>query len=179
MKQQIFSTAAELKAEYNQKREKTKTEWNSYNLGLAIESLSQAIADLRAIGINVHLDLAGNATEDAFLMVQTVAESKGMIVPISGILKIDNVEHLLCVSVSEADIPVLKIYLSQFDYRGQRIYPVIRGKAFDLNADPQAMHKFQQQVIFAAARNEIVRRHDVADVFSKDFPVKLDKNPGL
>jgi hypothetical protein len=169
MKKQYFPSADELKAAFNQQKEHSLNWYTETGIITAVEALSKAIRDLRDIGVNVQLQLIGNASEDAFALVKTVAEIKGALtVSASGILKIDHVEHLLAISVKEGESAVLKIYVSDFDYRGLGATGNIRGKCFDLLADAQAIQKLQDKILFTAVRNEVIRDHDAANSLGFD-----------
>ncbi|MCE9507368.1 MAG: hypothetical protein K8R48_03490 [Alphaproteobacteria bacterium] len=166
---QDFPSATELKAAFNQQKESRHAWFAETGIITAIEALSKAVRDLRDIGVNVQLQLNGNASEDAFSLTKTVTEIKGgLTVPVSGILKIDQVEHLLALSVKEGEAAVLKIYVSDFDYRGLGATNSIRGQCFDLGADAQAVRKLQEKILFTAVRNEIIRDHDVGNSLGFD-----------
>ena len=166
---QYFPSADELKAAFNQQKESRHDWFAEIGIITAIEALSKALRDLRDIGVNVQLQLNGNASEDAFSLAKTVTEIKGTLtVPVSGILKIDQVEHLLAISVKEGEAAVLKIYVSDFDYRGLGATNSIRGQCFNLLTDAQAIQKLQDKILFTAVRNEVIRDHDAANSLGFD-----------
>ena len=166
MKEQLFLSASNLKAKFSQERETT---WVETGMAGAIEALSKALSDLRDIGVDAELQLNGIIAEDSFPLIQKVSEIKTTFsVAASGILKVGPSESLLAISTSEDKKPVLKIYVSDRDYAARSLRHDFRGSCFDLNADAEALQKFQAQILRIAAQNEIIREHDVADTLGFD-----------
>ena len=154
MKKQFFASSGELKDLRDKAKKERENDLASCGVTQAIENISQAINDLKDIGVNVELQMIGWPSEDAFALVKASAEVKGsLIVPVYGILKVDQFEHLLAISMAENNNDVLKLYISDFDYRSNSLDNKNRGTCFDLMNDPKAIFNFQQRIIFSAAIN--------------------------
>lgn len=179
MKDQSLPSPQELQTYYSKQKESSQSVYEQIGVTAAIESLSRALKDLADIGIDVRLQLCATFSEDSAALIRTVNEEVSQItIAMAGILKVDTEEYLLAITAKENEDNVLKIYVSELDYKGQGNKQNIRGKCFDLNADSKSIQKLQQFIIFTAARNEIIREHDVCDVFDKDgHPVKLVGKP--
>jgi hypothetical protein len=173
MKKQSFLSVEELKIAYAREKEKNQTSWENIGVIDAIESLSQALAALHEIGVDVHLKFSPSISEEVFSLIQTIDGGRQPWVALSGILEIDQIEHLLVVSTKESQSPVLKIYLAERDYASKHLNNDFRGKIYDLKTDAKAMHKFQQDIILIATENEIIREHDVCNAFEKNRPTRL------
>ena len=134
----------------------------------ALENISLALRDLNQNGIDVTLEMLGTPSEQAFGMLPGV----GMTVPVSGLLRIGHIHYLLSIATKHAGEECLKLCLSEFDIRFQGVKgkikesdfkQVVRSNIYDLNGDPDALAKFQKEIIRHAARNSIIDVHDHGD----------------
>jgi hypothetical protein len=184
-------TDAEIRDEFNAQKTRFETDHAKSGLSEALESLSQAIADIRAQGYDVSLEIFGNPSEQAFGMFQ---RGGGLTTPVSGVLKSGNNHRLLAFSTKVNGQPALQLAVSEFDIRhngmnGKLVIPggtdkkevdadnVVRAKIYDLKRDPEAMVKFQKDVLFHCARNEAVNDRDVANAFDNGTSIRKMKAP--
>lgn len=177
MKKQYVAPTDTLTAYFNEQKENSEAGFKRHGVDAALESISTALKDLNDIGIDVQLQLNQSYAEESWSLINKVngiAVNSNVI--LSGILKIDHVEHLLVVSSSENEIPALKIYVAGRDYASRHLQSDFRGTCYDLNEDPEAIYKLQQFIVEKAADNEIIRKHDIHGSFNKEHPaVRLEK----
>lgn len=135
-----------------------------------MQELSLAVGELKDAGIDVSLEIFGDASELAFAMF----EGPGMICPVSGVLRIGNIHRLVAFMTESADKPCLKLALSKFDIRfngadgtlkDSKLDNQVRSTVYDLKNDPDALSKFQQEIIRFDARNMVVYEQEKADMF--------------
>ncbi len=143
-----------------------------------LQQLSQIFHDMRAAGLDVSLNITGDVSNLAFRMFP-----KGITVPIEGIVRIGANERLLAIAVKDRTGACLKLALSELDIRHDgmdmslsdgTIKTVIRSNIYDLNQDPDALIKFQKEIIRFSARNEVIFESDIAEAF--EGTRKLRKN---
>lgn len=184
-------TDAEIKAEFNAQKTRFETDHAKSGLNAALEDLSQAIADIKAQGYDVSLEIFGNPSEQAFSMFQ---RGGGLTTPVSGILKSGGNHRLLAISTKVSGQPALQLAVSEFDIRyhgtdgkivlageSQKLQGIVdnsvRAKVYDLKKDPEAIVKFQKDVLFHCARNEAVNDRDVAGAFDNGTSLRKMKSP--
>ncbi|MBI3440421.1 MAG: hypothetical protein HY052_01220 [Proteobacteria bacterium] len=178
MKDQVFPPKNDLKAAFDRQKSSDHSKWEANGVTATIEALSKTFKALRDAGIDAHIQLSGDICEDAFSLVRTVTPNlMSHQCNLSGILKIDQLEYLLAISTVENTKPVLKIYVSEWNYKGQGTTQGIKGRYFDLNEDSEALQKLQKYIILMTVRNEIIRDHDVCDMFDDDGIKRLNKSP--
>lgn len=185
MKEQNFVSPGALKAAFESRKQEHRSGWKESGVVAAIEALSTAIRDLQDIGVDVHLQLSNVVFEDSWSLMKDVT---GRTVELSGVLKIDQNEHLLAIAAQEKETveevvvvkgkqetkktetnkPVLKIYLSDRDFTARTLKHDSRSRCYDLKEDPDAMHKLQQRIITIASANEAIREHDVGNAFENN-----------
>jgi len=185
-------TDAEIRAEFNAQKERFTSEHVKSGLLPVIEDLSQAIADLKAQGHDLSLEFFGNPSEQAFAMFP---RGGGQLTsPVSGILRTGTNHRLLAISTTVNDKPALQLALSEFDIRHSgadatiktsgdaasqsgSIQGIVRAKVYDLKGDPNALVKFQQDVLRHCARNDVINEHDVAGAFDNGAGIRKMKSP--
>ncbi len=138
---------------------------------VALQNISTAILDLKEAGIDVSLEIFGDASEQAFDLFGTTSVT----VPISGILRIGPIHRLFALATKSDSKNVMIIGLSNYDIRFNgpdakladdgELSGKVRSINFDLKKDPDALVKFQQEIINHAARNAVVNDNDTAQVF--------------
>jgi hypothetical protein len=157
---------------FNAQKEKFAAAHAQDGLLEGLQDLSLAVSDMKAAGIDVSLEIFGDASELAFAMF----EGPGMIAPVSGLLRIGNIHRLIAFMTQANDAPCLKLALSKFDIRfngadgtlkDNKIDNQVRATVYDLKNDPEALVKFQQEIIRFDARNVVVYEQDKADMFDK------------
>lgn len=163
-------TIEQIRDEFNARKEKFAKWGEETGFNTVLQHISTAIADLREGGIDVSLEIMGDSSEQAFAL-----RSAGQITtPISGVLRINNIERLFSITVKEGGKPSLIVALSDFDIRyngthGQlddgKIRNVVRHKTYDFRKNPDALKDFQLEIINFSARNTVVAENDVANSF--------------
>lgn len=163
---------------FNEKKQKFAADCDQNGLAQGTEAFSTVISDLKIAGIDVSVDIFADAAELGFAMFDT----KSIRTPVTGILHIGPIERLFAFAVRENGQAVLKLALSDFDIRFNGADGLLKdGKLdnrvvatiYDLKNDPDALVKFQDEVLRMAARNAVIFEHDVADAFEK--PSLLNK----
>lgn len=185
-------TDAEIRAEFNAQKERFTNEHVKSGLLQVFEDLSNAISDIKAQGHDLSLEFFGNPSEQAFAMFP---RGNGQLTtPVSGILRTGTNHRLLAISTTVSGQPALQIALSEFDIRHSgadatiktsgdsashtgSIEGVVRAKVYDLKNDPDALFKFQQDVLRHCARNEVINDHDVAGAFDNGTTIRKMKAP--
>jgi hypothetical protein len=180
----------QIREEFNQRKQAFTKEHAENGLADAIEDLSRVVGDLKAGGLDVELEFFGCPSDQAF---QLFPFKGALIVPVSGILRIGRLHRLLAIATKVDGAPALRLGLSEFDIRfagpqASFILPAaekdagakeiavggkVRSTVYDLKTDPDALVKFQTEVIRHAARNAFVDDHDVGGAF--DNGVTLGK----
>ena len=151
-----------------------KGEFASYGaksgFDVALQNISTAIGELKEAGIDVSLEIFGDASEQAFDLFPTTSVT----VPVSGVLRIGPIHRLFALATKSDSKSAMIIGLSNYDIRFNgpdakladgEISGKVRGLNFDLKKDPEALVKFQQEIINHAARNAVVNDNDAAQVF--------------
>lgn len=137
---------------------------------IALQNISAAIGDLKEAGIDVSLEIFGDASEQAFDLFGTTSVT----VPISGVLRIGPIHRLFALATKSDSKNVMIIGLSNYDIRFNgpdakiedgAVSGKVRSINFDLKKDPEALVKFEQEIINHAARNAVVNDNDTAQVF--------------
>jgi hypothetical protein len=137
---------------------------------VALRNISTAIGELKEAGIDVSLEVFGDSSEQAFDLFAT----SSVTVPISGVLRIGPIQRLFALATKADSKNVLIIGLSNYDIRFNGpdakieegiVSGRVRSINFDLKKDPDALVKFQQEIINHAARNAVVNDNDAAQVF--------------
>ena len=152
----------------------SKREFAAYGeksgFGIALQNISTAIGELKESGIDVSLEIFGDASEQAFDLFPTTSVT----VPISGVLRIGPIHRLFALATKSDSKNALIIGLSNYDIRFNGpdakfedglISGKVRSLTFDLKKDPDALVKFQQEIINHAARNAVVNDNDAAQAF--------------
>ena len=165
---------SQISATFNSQMQRFTTMLEKSNAGAALEDLSRAIADIRDAGYDVALTLFGTPSEQAF---DLFPGSNGLIVPISGVLRIGPIEHLVGLAVEIDKLPALKLGVSEFDIRFQgtegsitnNVFKgTVRQTIYDLKGDPEALVKLQTEIIRHCARNDYINDRDVANGFDNN-----------
>lgn len=137
---------------------------------VALQNISAAIGELKESGIDVSLEIFGDSSEQAFDLFATTSVT----VPITGVLRIGPIHRLFALATKSDGKNALILGLSNYDIRfngpdAKLGDGVIEGKVrsinYDLKKDPDALVKFQQEIINHAARNAVVNDNDAAQVF--------------
>lgn len=137
---------------------------------VALQNISTAIGEMKDAGIDVSLEIFGDSSEQAFDLFPTTSVT----VPISGVLRIGPIHRLFALATKSDGKNAMIIGLSNYDIRfngpdAKLADGVIEGKVrsinFDLKKDPDALVKFQQEIINHAARNAVVNDNDTAQAF--------------
>lgn len=174
-------TPDQIRDAFNARKEKFAAWGEETGFNSALQGISAALADLRAGGIDVSLEVFGDASEQAFCL----RPDTSVTTPISGVLRINNIHRLFSITVRENEKPCLIVSLSDFDIRYQgthgkvsesKLRNTIRAKTYDFKKDPEALIKFQQEIIHYSARNAVVADNDTANSFDTGIS---DKKPLL
>lgn len=137
---------------------------------VALQNISTAIGEMKDAGIDVSLEIFGDASEQAFDLFATTSVT----VPISGVLRIGPIHRLFALATKSDGKNALIIGLSNYDIRFNgpdakladgEVTGKVRSINFDLKKDPDALVKFQQEIINHAARNAVVNDNDTAQAF--------------
>jgi hypothetical protein len=137
---------------------------------VALQNISTAIGEMKDAGIDVSLEIFGDASEQAFDLFATTSVT----VPISGVLRIGPIHRLFALATKSDSKNALIIGLSNYDIRFNgpdakladgEVTGKVRSINFDLKKDPDALVKFQQEIINHAARNAVVNDNDTAQAF--------------
>lgn len=159
-------TPEQIREHFNAQCVAHEASWTKSGLNTALENISLALQDLNNNGISVSLEIMGTPSEQAFGMLS----ESGMTVPVSGILRIDNAHFLLSVATKHSGQDCLKLCLSEFDIRFQGVRAKVkegdlrqnvRADIYDLKGDPDALVKFQKEIIRYSARNQVINDHNV------------------
>lgn len=161
------------KAEINDTFSDAKRKFGEFaedsGFGPALKEVSRALDDLRRAGHDVSLEVFGDASEQAYDMFK-----RNVTVPVSGILRIGDIHRLFAIATRVEDKPALQIALSHVDIRfhgfkgkineGQAENSV-KSVVFDVKNDPEAIVKFEKEIIEHLARNSVVNDNDEAQTF--------------
>jgi hypothetical protein len=170
-------TPEQIRDEFNVRKSRFAQWGEETGFGGVLRGISGALADLRAGGIDVSLEIFGDSSQQAFALRPDTAVTT----PISGVLRINHIHRLFSITVSERESPCLKVSLSDFDIRHQgahgkikegKLRNLIRSKTYDFKKDPDALVKFQQEIIQFSARNAAVAENDVANAFDSGISAK-------
>ncbi|TAL27635.1 MAG: hypothetical protein EPN97_16790 [Alphaproteobacteria bacterium] len=157
---------------FNAKRKQFAEDCDATGLAQGMEAFSIAINDLKAAGMDLSVEIFGDASELAFSMFNTTS----LRTPVSGILHIGPIHRLFAFAVRDAGGPCLKLAVSDFDIRFNgadgtikegKLDNIVRAQIYDLKNDENALVTMQDEIIRMSARNEVVQNHDVADAFDK------------
>ncbi len=157
-------------AEFNAAKDEFASYGAKSGFDKALQNISTAIGELKEAGIDVSLEVFGDSSEQAFDLFSNASVT----VPISGVLRIGSIHRLFGLATKSGGKNALQIGLSNFDirYNGAEIKiedgvatSNVRAIVFDLKNDPDALVKFQQEIITHAARNAVVNDNDAAQVF--------------
>ncbi len=163
---------------FNARRRQFADDCEKHGLDQAVEAFSVAIRDLKTYGLDLSVEIFGDASELSFALFN----SSSIRTPVTGILHIGPIQRLFAFAVRIEDKPVLKLAMSEFDIRFNgadgtvtegKLDNKVRAQIYDLKNDEDALVKFQDEVLRMAARNDVVFRHDIADAFDK--PHTLNK----
>jgi hypothetical protein len=185
----------QIRDEFNAKKQNFAKWLDETGLSNAIKDLSRAVSDLKSAGLDIDLQLFGDASEQAFGMFP---RGNGLTVPVSGDLRIGRHHHLVAFAVKVDGKPALQLGLSQFDIRftgpyGSLAFPkigqngasaqaaaitsVVRANVYDLANDAEALVKFQKEIIRDAARDAFIDELDESRAFdngnSLGKPIRL------
>jgi hypothetical protein len=158
--------------EFNTQKNSVAATWEKSGLSGALRDLSLALADMKTAGLDVSLEIFGSPSEQAFGMFP----SGGLTVPVSGILREGHMHRLLAIATKVSGEGALQLALSEFDVRFNGadaqvkdgvVDSKVRATIFDLAKDPEALIKFQREVIRHASRNEAVDNNDAGEAFDK------------
>jgi len=161
----------EIRDQFNAQKARFEKEHATNGLLPALEDISRAIADIKSAGYDVDLQIFGNPSEQAFAMFPRGGD---LTTPLSGILRVGRNERLFAISTVVNGEKALLLAVSDFDIRyngadgkvsNGTIDSDVRSKTFDLKNDPDAIVKFQKDILFHAARNEVINDRDVAQSF--------------
>lgn len=167
---------------FNEQKARFEKQHAASGLLDAMEQFSRAIGDLKAAGHDLQLQFHGNASEEAFAMF---TRTGGLTVPVSGVLRIGTNDRLVAFATKMNGEPVLQLAMSEFDIVRNgidgkvaegNISPTVRSTVFDLKKDPEALVKFQTEVLRSLARNEVVNDRDKANAFDNGAS-RLSKRP--
>lgn len=163
-------TPKRIAEEYNQHSASFRGLGDNTGFTEALQQISQAIRDLREAEIDVSLDITGGASEMSFLMFKIPA-----VVPIGGVLHIGSNQRLFALCTNDEDGRGLKLALTKHDIRHDGFdwhvednglaRPAPQVHIYDLQNDPDALIKLQQEIIRFAARNAVIFENDVAEAF--------------
>lgn len=163
---------------FNAKKQAFAEDCEKHGLGQAVEAFSVAVNDLKAAGMDLSVEIFGDASELSFAMFN----SQSIRTPVTGILHIGPIHRLFAFAVQIDSKPVLQLAVSDFDVRfngadgeikDAKLDNKIRATIYDLKNDNDALVKFQEETLRMCARNSIVFGHDVAEAFDK--PQTLNK----
>jgi len=159
-------TAEQIREHFNAQRVAHEESWAKSGLNTALENISLALQDLNNNGVAVSLEIMGTPSEQAFGMLSDA----GMTVPVSGVLRIGNAHFLLSVATKHSGQDCLKLCVSEFDIRFQGVKAkikesdfrqIVRADIYDLKGDPDALVKFQKEIIRYGARNQVIDDHNI------------------
>lgn len=159
-------TTQEIREEFNARKNKFAAWGEETGFNTVLQHISTAIKDLREGGIDVSLEISGDSSEQAFAM----RKNSQITTPISGILRINNIERLFSITVKEGGKPCLRVSVSDFDIRFNgvegavedgRIRNVVRHKSFDFKNNDDALKNFQLEIIHYSARNAVIADNDI------------------
>lgn len=165
---------------FNAKRQQHQADWEKAGLLKAVEDFSAAISDLKGAGLDVSVEIFGDAAELGF----SLFDARSIRTPVTGILHIGPIHRLFAFATHQKGQPVLKLAVSEFDIRFQGadgsldlkdgdFKSTVRSDIYDLRNDPDALIKFQEEIIRMSARNAVIFERDRFDAFDK--PNSLQK----
>lgn len=153
---------------FNSQLESNQKEWDGYGLTGALEQLSEAVANLKAAGLDVSLEMSPWPSEMAFMLFPDGAR----IVPVTGDLRIGNSHRLLGIATKLGSDATLMLAVSEFDslwnganatlQDGGDIRSRFRALRYDLKNDAEALEKFQRTIIRDCARSALMEKHNIA-----------------
>lgn len=154
-----------IRARFSESNRQQRKGMNNDGTDLALQYISHALADLKSEGLDVVLEMHTTVSELAFDLL-----NRQYTLSHEGVLRIGNTEHLLCIATIEEknQHPCLKLALSKLDYRHQGVQQTVRSHVYDLQNDPDAMIKFQNQLIDYIVTSKLIEENDIAQVFNRD-----------
>jgi len=165
-------TEGEIRDQFNAQKAHFEKEHAGNGLLPALENISRAVADIKAAGHDVDLQIFGNPSEQAFAMFPRTG---GLTAPLSGVLRIGRNERLFAIATKKDNENVLLMAVSEFDIRyhgadgkfdAGNLTNTVRSKVFDLKNDPDALVKFQKDILYHLARNQVINDRDVEQSFN-------------
>lgn len=151
----------------------------THGFGPALEEISQAIADIREQGIDVSLEVIGDASEMAFSLFP-----RPVVLAVSGVLRVGKIERLFGIATKVNGEAALEVALSNFDIRYEgthgvnadgKTVPFTTSLRYDFKNDPDALVKFQQEIISFAARNAALEDFDKAQTLGESSDLRKSK----
>jgi hypothetical protein len=181
MRNQKSLTAEEMREHFDSVRTDTRDRMDKNGTGDVLESLSKTVSALRENDIDIKLVVRANSHSNAYDMMYTVSGGSSGTIEAHGFLKIGETTHLFAVACKHAGKDVTRLYLSKnnvvdeggrmtTDNNATHSKTVIPGECYDFNDDPEALRKFQKQLLMICAQNQAVLDHDTGDVFNKETP---------
>lgn len=158
---------------FNASTARIRNEWEKSGVALALDSLSHAVANLRAAGIDVAIDMSPIPGEKAFAM-----NAHGCVMPVSGILRLGHLQRLIAIQTRSHDANRLDILLSQFDTGVADNLAKTRALVYPLLTDKNAIVKFQTKIADDWARQQLMQEYDTqASLFPHILRKAVLKSP--
>ena len=144
-----------------------KQENESLSLAMDIlKEISESVDELLKINIPLQITIYNTPSENSFAL-----DNDGGVMPFSGLLKVGSTEHLLGIwtNKNNKDVKLLQLSELEITQQGNRKNSGVRSVSFNLfKAD--GIEEFQEYIISRAAREELIQKSDVKNIFTYDYP---------
>jgi len=151
----MYYKGPDLKKLFEQERKVMQETFKEKCLDAAVEMLSDALFELKKIGIETELAMKHGGSDLAFSMTG----SGGSTCYMHGTVSVGNQKYLLGVFTKVGGVDCLQLRVSRFDMDGNNINSSVTATVFDLTHE-DGVKGLQGILLRAAALQEVVREHD-------------------
>ena len=151
----MYYKGPDLKKLFEQERKAMQKTFKDKRLDAAVELLSDALFELKKIGVETELAMKHGGSDLAFSMAGSGTTTCYM----HGTISVGNQKYLLGIFTQVNGEDCLQLRISRFDIDGNNPNSSVSATAFDLTQG-DGLKGFQGILLRAAALQEVVREHD-------------------
>lgn len=151
----MYYKGPDLKKLFEQERKAVKKTFQDKRLDSAVELLSEALFELKKIGVETELAMKHGGSDLAFSM----AGSGNTTCYMHGTISVGNQKYLLGIFTQVGGEDCLQLRVSRFDIDGNNPNSSVSATAYDLTQE-DGLKGFQGVLLRAAAVQEAVREYD-------------------
>ena len=153
--------ATELQQIFLAEQKKERETLQEKGLDRALQELSEAMDELRNIGIDTHLVLKNGGSDLSFMM----AKGYNVTCNYHGYFNIGNQNYILGIFTRVGEEDCLQMRVSVHDLEGKNKAESMAHILYDLTSE-EALKDFQKSMVEAAVSQELIRENDKKNVFS-------------